>query len=493
MTNTASSSTSVTPGEQNVEPVSVAIIGGGIGGLSAAWHLRERAKRQGRELSITLFEASNHWGGVIGSSESGGYVMEHGPDSLLRIKPAGLELIRQLGLAEQIQDTQPEARHSFIARGKRLIPVPEGLYLLAPGRFLPFALSPLISWPGKLRMGLDLLLPRRGANLPEESLAAFVRRRLGREALERIAQPMIGGIYTADPEQLSLIATMPQFLEMERTHRSLILALRSRSQAQAASATASGPRYSLFMTLRGGLQTLPDRLVERLSQPDPRPAQFRLGQRIDHVVNAEGRYILIRDGVEVARAQQVVIATPAHVAHGLLRTLDLVLASRLATVPYAGVGTVNLAFNAGQIPKLPQGAGFVVPAVERRTIIACTLASQKYAGRNPPGGVLVRAFIGGALHEQTLHLSDAALTAAVLADLRDLLGVIGEPQLTRIDRWPKSMAQYVIGHQDMLRALRQREAKLPGLALVGNGYEGVGVPDIIAQADRAAERLLGEG
>jgi oxygen-dependent protoporphyrinogen oxidase len=506
MTNPTPPSTPVTSGElnverrsakpphrgtSNVERLSVAIIGGGIGGLASAWHVRERAKRMNRPVSIAMFESGNRWGGVIRSSEEDGFVLEHGPDSLIRIKPAGLELIRQVGLADQVQDTRPEARHSLIARGRRLIPVPEGLYLLAPGRMLPFALSPLISWPGKIRMGLDLLLPRRREGQAEESLAAFVRRRLGREALERIAQPMVGGIYTADPEQLSLAATMPQFLEMERTHRSLILALRARSKAQAASAAASGPRYGLFMSLRGGLQSLTDRLVERLGQSDALTSvAMNLNQRIDHVVRDGEQFVLMRDGAEVARADRVVVATPAHVAHNLLRTVDLILASRLATIPYAGVATVNLAFGAEQVPHLPQAAGFVVPAVERRTIIACTIASLKYAGRNPPGGVLLRAFVGGALHEQALELSDATLTAAVLADLRELVGTIGEPRFVRIHRWPKSMAQYVVGHLDMLRVLRQREGKIPGLALVGNGYEGVGVPDIVAQADRAADRLL---
>jgi oxygen-dependent protoporphyrinogen oxidase len=484
--------TSAPASASSVPRLSIAIIGGGTGGLSSAWHLRRRALAAGRAVDIRVFEAGSCWGGVTQSSAEDGFVLEHGPDSIIRIKPAALELIRQLDLTDQVQDTRPEARHSLIARGRRLVPVPEGLYLLAPGRMIPFALSPLISWPGKLRMGLDLILPRRDPGLGEESLAAFVRRRLGREALERLAQPMVGGIYTADPEQLSVAATMPQFLEMERSHRSLILALRARSKQQQSAATASGPRYGLFMSLRGGLHTLADRLVERLLRPEPQATvTLATGQRIDHVVRDQGRYVLLRDGAEVARVDRVVVATPAHVAHTLLRTVDLILASRLATIPYAGVATVNLAFDAAQIPRLPQAAGFVVPAIERRTIIACTLASLKYADRAPAGRVLLRAFVGGALHEQALELNDGALIGGVMADLRDYLGVVGEPLFTRIHRWPKSMAQYVIGHNDMLRVLRQREEKLGGLALVGNGYEGVGIPDIIAQADRAAERLLG--
>lgn len=476
------------PQTSNVERLSIAIIGGGIGGLSTAWHLRRRALAMGQAVDIQIFEAGKNWGGVTQSSHEDGYILEHGPDSLIRTKPAAMELIRQLDLVDQVQETRPEARHSFIARGKRLVAVPEGLYLLAPGRLWPFILSPLMSWRGKIRMACDIFLPRRRMNLPEESLAAFVRRRLGHEALERLAQPMVGGIYTADPEHLSLTATMPQFLEMERTHRSIILALRARSSQ---TAQASGPRYGLFLSLRGGLQTLVDRLVERLSWPDAAATiTLTTQQQIDDVKRDGSTFIVRRDGHDIARADRVVIATPAHVAHTILHSLDDILATRLAMIPYAGVITVNLAFDASQCTRLPQAAGFVVPAVEKRTIIACTIASNKYADRCPAGRIVLRAFVGGALHGHALHMDDATLTAAVMADLRDLLDIIGEPLFVRIHRWPKAMAQYVLGHQETLHIIREREKQNEGLALVGNAYEGVGIPDIIAQADQAAERLL---
>jgi oxygen-dependent protoporphyrinogen oxidase len=479
----------------NAEPQSIAILGGGISGLASAWHLRERARALGKPLTITLFEAAPRLGGVIRTSVENDCVLEHGPDSIIRIKPAGLALIRALGLESQIQDTRAEARHSFIARGNRLLPVPEGLYLLAPGRIWPFVRSPLISWPGKLRMLADLVIPRRDPKLGEESLAAFVRRRLGHEALERIAQPMVGGIYTADPEQLSLAATMPQFLDLERDYRSLILGLRARSKQQQAAASAAGPRYGLFMSLQGGLETLITTLVERLQQPDPL-VQVRLvtGQRIDHAVQRDGGYDLLEsvDGgaQQIHHADQLVVALPAHAAHHVLRTVDLVLASRLATVPYAGVATVNLAFPESAIPPVPEAAGFVVPAIEKRTVIACTFAHRKYADRAPQGTALLRAFVGGALHESVLDQDDATIIAAVRRDLQALTGIAAEPLFAHVHRWPKAMAQHVIGHRDMLSFLRAREATIPGLALVGNGYEGVGIPDLIAQAERAANRLI---
>lgn len=447
----------------------VVIVGAGIGGLAAAYHARKRG------LSVTLVEVSDRLGGVIRTSTEAGCTLEHGPDSLVSVKPGGLELVRELGLESRLIGVPEAARKSLIARRGRLVSVPDGLYLLAPGRILPFLASPLISWLGKLRMGFDLVLPRRKAGLPEESLAAFVRRRLGREALEAIAQPMVSGIYTADPETLSLAATMPQFLDLERDHRSLILGMMARMKKQKAAAqgSASGPRYGLFLSLEGGLQVLVDALAARLQEADVRlntPAES---------MRRDGDAWVLRAGSQDIRAARVVLALPAHVA---ARLAPQPLAAELAAIPYAGVATVNLAFPAAACPALPMAAGFVIPAVEGRSTIACTIAHQKYPGRVPADTVLLRAFVGGALHEDRLDLDDAAMIAATLADLRVYLGALPEPRLARVHRWPKAMAQYVVGHRERLH--RIRELTPPGLHLVGNGYDGVGIPDVAAQAAR---------
>ncbi len=447
----------------------VIVVGAGIGGLAAAYHARKRG------LSVTLVEASDRLGGVIRTSVEDGCTLEHGPDSLVSIKPGGLELVRELGLESRLIGVPEAARRSLIARRGRLVPVPDGLYLLAPGRIWQFVCSPLISWAGKLRMGLDLLLPRRRAGLPEESLAAFVRRRLGREALEAIAQPMVSGIYTADPETLSLAATMPQFLDLERDHRSLILGMMARMKKQKAAAqgSASGPRYGLFLSLEGGLQTLVDALASRLEG-----AEVRLNAPAE-TLRRDGDAWLLRAGGEDLRAGRIVLALPACAA---ARLAPEPLASELAAIPYAGVATVNLAFPAAGCPALPMAAGFVIPAVEGRSTIACTIAHQKYPGRVPEGTILLRAFVGGALHEDRLGLDDAAMIAATLADLRLYLGALPEPRLARVHRWPKAMAQYVVGHVERIK--RIRELTPPGLHLVGNGYDGVGIPDVAAQAAR---------
>ena len=279
------------------QAVDVIVIGGGIGGLVAAYHARKRG------LSVILLESAERLGGVIRTTVEDGFTLEHGPDSLVSIKPGGLDLVRELGLEDRLIGVPEAARRSLIARQGRLVPVPDGLYLLAPGRILPFLRSPLLSWAGKLRMGADLVLPRRAAGAPEESLADFVRRRLGREALEAIAQPMVSGIYTADPERLSLAATMPQFLELERVHGSLIRGMmaRMRQQKQMAQGT-SGPRYGLFLSLVGGLQVLIDTLEQRLAGAD-----IRLGCAVTRV-HRNGDAWQVEAGGQSLRAQRVVLA-----------------------------------------------------------------------------------------------------------------------------------------------------------------------------------------
>lgn len=454
--------------------VDLVVVGAGIGGLAAAWRARQRG------LSVCVVEASDRLGGVVCTTVEDGCTLEHGPDSLVSIKPGGLELVRELGLEDRLVGVPEAARRSLIARNGRLVPVPDGLYLLAPGRILPFLRSPLLSWFGKLRMGADMVLPRRRRDAPEESLAGFVRRRLGREALEAIAQPMVSGIYTADPEKLSLAATMPQFLEIERAHGSLVRGMmaRMRQQKAAAAGSASGPRYGLFLSLQGGLQVLVDALAARLGDADIRLSTPARSLRRD------GDAWVLRAGEQDIRAARVVLALPAHAAARLL-TGDL--AAELAAVPYAGVATVNLAFPRAACPELPQAAGFVIPAVEGRGTIACTIASLKYPGRVPDDTVLLRAFVGGALHEDRLLLDDATLVRETLADLRLYLGALPEPRLARVHRWPKAMAQYVIGHLE--RVARIRALTPAGLALVGNGYDGVGIPDVATQAAQAIARL----
>jgi protoporphyrinogen/coproporphyrinogen III oxidase len=475
------------------EKTRVLVIGGGVGGLSTAFYLEQAAKRQGRSVQITVAERSHRWGGVTESSQQDGCLLEHGPDSIIRIKPGGKQLIDDLGLTNLIQDTNPACRTALIARGPRLLPVPDGLYLMAPSRFLPFALSPIISWWGKLRMGLDLILPRRNPDLGEESLADFVRRRLGHEALERLAQPMISGIYTADPEELCLDLAMPQFAQMERDHRSLILAMRAnrkkQAQAHAEQEQASGPRYGLFLSLEGGLQTLVDRLVASLSDQE-----LLLHTAVSAIKRDEGKEGVYRVqlGDELTkRFDAVFCCTPAWAAADMFRDLDPTLATELDGVQYGSVATVNLAFERHQLAHLPSAAGFVVPAVERRNVIACTFSSQKYLDRVPEDRVLLRAFVGGALQPWQLQASDDEMTQRVLLDLDKWLGITGKPVFTTVRRWERSMAQPTLGLAARMQRVQEHLARLGNCYLVGSGFDGVGIPDVASQAKRVAEQFLG--
>lgn len=451
----------------------IVVVGGGVGGLATAFRLRQAQPH----AAITILEAGDAWGGVIRTTRERGCLLEHGPDSILSAKPAGMRLLADLGLDERLVTTRPEARRSLIARGTRLLPVPEGFYLLAPGRWRAFLASPLVSPLGKLRMALDLVLPRRAPDAPEESLAQFVRRRLGREALARLAQPLVAGITTADPERLSVAAVFPQLLEMERDHRSLLLAMRAR-QAQA---PAAGARYGLFVTLAEGLGGLIEALVARLAGCD-----LRLGAVVSALVR-RGDGWTVALGTGAIEADRVVLALPAHAARALVAPVDAALGERLAAVPYAHLAVVNLVYPRAACP-LPEAAGAVIPAIERRRLIALSFPDRKFPLRGAADATVLRAFIGGAGRDAEADQPPATLIATARAEIAALLGVTAEPLAATARTWRHAMPQYELGHRERLAWLRAREAGIGSLALIGNGYEGVGIPDLCAQAEALAAR-----
>ncbi len=342
-------------------PKRVVVIGGGVSGLAAAHRLLERSRTESRALEILLLEASARTGGVVRTTLRDGFLLEGGPDSFISEKPEAIKLTERLGLSSRLIETNPEHRRSFIVRKGRLLPVPEGFQLLAPSRFWPFVTTGIFSWPGKARMALDLLLPRRAAHeVDDESLAQFVRRRLGREALERMAQPMVGGIYTADPERLSLRATMPRFLSMEREHRSLICAMwrGRRLTSEAQTKETSGARYSLFLSFDGGMQTLTDELTRRLP-----PDSIRLNHKVEQLsFDAANESWLIQSRGANIMADAVCLALPSYSAAALLRASHAGLADELEQIPYASTATVNLAYRRRDIPHPLDGFGFVVPS-----------------------------------------------------------------------------------------------------------------------------------
>src|SRR5581483_2034440 len=408
-----------------------------------------------------------------------------GPDSFLSEKPWALARCRRLGLEDQLVRTDDRFRRTFVAWRGRLHPLPEGFQLLAPSRLGPLLSSRLFSWPGKLRMAADLLLPR--GHDPDESLGAFVRRRLGREALERVAQPLIAGIYTADPDELSLAATMPRFLEMERRERSVILALwRAARRAPAPDRGTSGARWSLFVTLAEGMEQLVHALAERLPE-----GAVRLKEPVTGIERQDGRWRVATGGGTGLDADAVVLAPEAHQVARLLRYVDPGLAHLLEGIPYASSGTVTLAYRRADVAHPLDGFGFVVPHVERRPIIACTFSSVKYPGRAPEGHALLRVFVGGALNEAVLSEDDAALVRIAREQIGPLLGIRGEPLFSRVNRYPRAMPQYLVGHARRVDAIEGCLARLPGLRLAGGAYRGVGIADCVRSGEEAADALLG--
>jgi oxygen-dependent protoporphyrinogen oxidase len=466
----------------------VVVIGGGITGLTVAYRLSRAAQAGEVPLEVLLLEASGRLGGTIATHHQNGLLMEQGPDCFLAAKPWGVGLCEELGLGDALIGTTTQHRQSFIVRGGRLLPVPQGFYLMAPGSWRSLVTTPIFSWRGKLRMALDLVVPRRTAT-EDESLAQFVTRRLGREALERMAQPMVGGIYTADPQSLSMQATMPQFIEMEQQHGSLIRAMlqKRRSASSATPAGTSGPRYGLFVSFRQGMQTLVDALAAQLPT-----GAVRLHAPVRRLQRRAGTqpWLVHLDQQQTLAADAVCLSLPAPPAGQLLRDVDEALATVLQAIPYASSAIVNLVCSRAQIAHPLDGMGFVVPAIERKALLACSFSSVKFAGRAPQGQVLLRAFVGGALQQAQLTHSNAAIQQAVVHDLRQLLGLTGEPHTMSLTRHLEAMPQYHVGHLERVAQIATRVAHSPGLVLAGNAYHGVGIPDCVHSAEMAARALL---
>jgi oxygen-dependent protoporphyrinogen oxidase len=455
----------------------IVIIGGGISGLAAAHRILELNP----STRITILEASNRLGGTIQTEHRDGFLLERGPDSFISEKPHALALAKRVGIESQLIQTNEEYRRSFIVRDGRLRAVPEGFQLMAPSRMWPFITSDIFSLAGKARMAADLLLPRKSTNgTTDESLASFVRRRLGEEALARMAQPMVGGIYTADPETLSLRATLPRFLDMEQKHRSLILAMLRQGRAQKTG--TSGARYSLFVSFERGMQVL----VDAVTQIN---ADIRLKTRAQRLTLDQGWRISADTG-EQFEADAVCLAVPAYVAASLLKDTEEPLAQKLREIKYASTATINFGYRRAAIAHPLNGFGFVVPFIEKRSLIACTFSSVKFSGRAPEGYVLLRAFAGGALQPEIFALDEAEMSKRVEADLRELLGISEAPRFVEVSKWERSMPQYEVGHLDRVSEIEGLVKQLPGLALAGNAYRGAGIPDCVRSGEAAAESLV---
>ena len=484
----------------------VAIIGGGIAGMAAAFEL-EQARSAGADVGYTLFEGREKLGGSLASETVHGVVLERGPDSFLSEKPAGAELCRELGLADQLTPSNDANRKTYIVVKNRLVPLPDGLMFLIPTKLVPTALSGLFSPATKIRMGLELLHPPRPSG-QDESVAALVRRHFGQEAVDRLADPLLSGIYGGDATQLSARTVLPKLVEMETEYGSLtrgMLAAHKKMRekmaaAHSASANGGGPGAgvekrstprSIFTTLKGGLQQLVDALEARLN-----PKWIRKSTAVSALDRVgDGWRVRTSGGDDTYDA--VIVASPAWAAGGMLAATDAGLGDELNAIPYSSSITVNLVFDESQLGRLPDGFGFLIPAVERRAMLACTFVHRKFAGRTPTGKAVLRAFLGGANNEALLNQSDEVLVATVRRELSEILGarVVGPhipAEATQVSRWRRAMAQYAVGHQERMERIKDRVAALPGLRLAGNAYDGIGIPDCIRTGRNAAKELLAQ-
>jgi len=470
-----------------------AIIGGGIAGLAAAFELEE-ARQKGAEVEYTLFEARERLGGCLASEIVDGAVLERGPDSFLTEKPAAAALCRELGLAGELTPSNDADRKTYIVVRNRLIPLPDGLMFLVPTKLIPTALTRLFSLPTKLRMGLELLIPPRPSG-QDESVAALVERHFGRETVDRLADPLLSGIFGGDAVQLSARAVLPRLVEMESQYGSLtrgMLAahrkMRTTRPANIKGNAPSAPR-SIFTALRGGMQQLVDAVAARID-----PASVRLSTPVSLLEKtADGWKVTAAGKTELYDA--VIVASPAWVAAELLTPVDAALGADLSAIPYSSSITINLIYDEARLGRLPDGFGFLVPAVEGRAMLACTFVHRKFPGRAPQGKAVLRAFLGGMRNEALLTASDEALVTTVRRELSEILGgsVVGrtvEPEHAQVSRWPRAMAQYAVGHLERKQRIAERVAALPGLRLAGNAYDGIGIPDCIRLGRQAAKELI---
>ncbi len=469
----------------------VVIIGGGIAGLATAYRLQQDAPGADRPLGVRVVESAPRFGGKIVTDREEGFLIEGGPDSIIPQKPWALELIRELGIGDRLLGSNDARRGTYVLHAGRLAALPDGLQMLAPESWRGFLRSPLLSWPGKLRFALEGLVPKRRGE-GDESVAGFVRRRLGEEALWGLAEPMLAHIHVADVERMSLRATYPRFAELEARHGSLrrgAAMLRAKQRAAGGSEKPAGP---IFWSLRGGLGELVDALVKALDPASRLAGRTAVGLRRadgdagDGAGDGGGYIVRLDDGRELA-ADAVVLATPADAAAELVAGLDAELARKLRAIRYVSMATVSFGYRRADVAHPLDGFGFFVPRREGRRVLACTWTSTKFDHRAPEDAALLRVFLGGAGHEELLDAGDDALLRAVSEDLRAIMGLDAEPILARLYRWPRGYPQYDVGHLERLRELETRLP--PGLALAGSAYHGVGLPDCVRSGAAAAGRI----
>jgi oxygen-dependent protoporphyrinogen oxidase len=458
----------------------IAIIGGGISGLSAAFYL-EKARAAGADLEYVLFESGQRLGGSMYSDRVEDCLVEAGPDSFLTEKPWALSLCTDLGIADQLIGSNDAQRKTYIVVKGRLVVMPDGLMFMVPTQLVSTALSSLFSWSTKLRMARELLHPPRPMQT-DETVAQLVERHFGAEVVDRLADPLLSGVYGGDAGKLSARAVLPRFVEMEEKYGSLSRAMLAAHKKMAAMHKA--PPRPLFTSLQDGMQQMVDAIVARLD-----PESIRLRTHILRVYPGESSWRVSVEMNGEERFDAVLIATPANVAGTLLDGVDRGLARNLLDITYSSSATVTLGYYMDQLAGLPPGFGFLVPRSEGTRMLACTFVHNKFPHRAPEGKGILRCFLGGARDEAVLALTDDQILDTVHRELKDILKLDARPIFARVYRWRGAMAQYEPGHIARVERIEKRVAEIPGLALAGNAYHGIGVPDCIRSGMEAAVSL----
>jgi oxygen-dependent protoporphyrinogen oxidase len=460
----------------------VAIIGGGISGLSAAYAIEEK-RWSGAPVEYVLFESSPRLGGVLVTDRVDGCLVEAGPDSFLTEKPWAADLCGKIGLGDQLIGSNDSERKTYIVAKGKLVVMPDGLMFMVPTKVMPTVFSPLFSWRTKMRMAAEWFHPPHKASA-DETVAAMVERHYGAEMVDLLADPLLSGVYGGEANQLSVRAVLARFADMEAKYGSLGRAMLAARKKMGAAANA--PARPLFTSLKDGMQAMVDALVARLDAN-----ALKTSSPVQSVIPQESGWT-VSAGYQSHHFDAVIIATPTHAAAAVLQEANEDLSRDLGEIKYSSSVTVTLGYDENVRRSLPPGFGFLVPRSAGHRMLAATFVHNKFPHRAPENRAIVRCFLGGARDEQILESSEEQIFAIVRRELRQIIALDAEPLFRRVYKWKSAMAQYAVGHLERLQRIESLRQKLPGLALAGNGYSGIGVPDCVRSGAEAATKILAE-
>jgi oxygen-dependent protoporphyrinogen oxidase len=468
----------------------VVIIGGGVAGLGAAYKLK-RARDAGHDVTFDLYEKDDRLGGKIRTEQVEGFVLDGGPDCFLTQKPAVHRIAKMLGISERLLPSDESRKRTLILAGGGLHDLPDGVMMFAPTKFLPFATTGLFTWPGKIRMAMDLVIPKK-RRPGDETLDSFVRRRMGHECLDRLAEPLVGGVHASDPDLMSLEATFPNLLDMEQKHGSLIKGFvatrRKVAEMKKKHPPKPGRPRTFFTSFKGGMQELTDALADAAGRES-----IHAGMAVERLErDGDAWKVTLADG-STTSADGVIVATEAWAAAELVGPLDAEVEDALENIPHSSSATVSMAFDMKDVKIDTDAFGLLCPLVEDRSIMAGTYSSTKWPGRAPKGRFLARGFVGGPHNQEILEKSDEELVEIVHAEFADILGLDAEPLFARVYRWEKGMPQYTLGHIGRVELVQDRVGEMRGLAVAGGSYTGVGVPNCIESGEAAVTKVLADG